>query len=264
MSLREVLESYKHIELTDDEFCEAMINAKRIKEEKIKRKEREKRAEETRKKYTTTMWNYKQTYAYALFRANELFSGKFIIDEHNEPVFNLLCHYFSDSAEFIDIAKKLGIDNPSLEKGLFLCGNFGVGKSWLMSLFRKNNKRVFHVVEAKAVAKQYKINGNEAIEKYNTIIKNALDDPSVFYQQYSALCIEDIGAEDVKGNFGDKCNVVGDIIEERYAKGCLKGWFHGTTNLTTEQLKEYYGGRAISRLRECVNLIELSGPDRRK
>lgn len=264
MSLREVLESYKDIELTDDEYCEAMIGAKAKKQEILKQKERERKAEENRKKYTSSVWGYGQTRAYALFRSEELFSGRFIIDEYNGPVFNLLCHYFSDGAEFHKIATDLGIINPSLNKGLLLCGNFGVGKSWLMSLFRKNNKRVFHVVEAKAIAKQYKINGAEAIDQYGNKIKNAFNDPAVFYQSHSALCVEDIGAEDVKGNYGDKCNVVSDIIEERYANGCLVGWFHGTTNLTADQLKDYYGGRAISRLRESINLIELNGPDRRR
>lgn len=264
MSLREALESYKHVELTDDEYCEAIIQAKIKKEEKLKQLEREKRAEETRKALTSKVWTTTQTRDYILYRASEMFGGRFILDENNEPVFNLLVHYFSNSSVFAKLASQLNIENPSLDKSLLLCGNFGVGKTWLMSLFRKNNRRVYHSATAKDIAKSYKKGGEDAIEIFYNRIKNALNDPTVFYQEYSALCIEDIGAEDVKGNYGDKCNVVADIIEQRYSNNCLKGWMHGTTNLTVTQLKEYYGGRVSSRLRESVNLIELNGPDRRK
>lgn len=264
MSLREVLESYKHIELSDDEYCEAMIQAKIKKEEKLKQLAREKKAEETRKNLTSKVWSFKQTHDYMIYRAGELFGGKFVLDEHNEPVFNLLCHYFSSSDEFVKLAVDMDIDNPSLDKSLLLCGNYGVGKTWLMSLFRKNNKRVYQVEHSKRVASLYKAGGIEALNQFLYRYKNAFNDPSVLYQEYSGLCIEDIGREDVKGNYGDRCNVIEEIIDQRYINNCLKGWFHGTTNLTVVQLKEYYGGAVTSRLRESCNLIELNGPDRRK
>lgn len=76
--------------------------------------------------------------------------------------------------------------------------------------------------------------------------------------------MEDIGAEDVKNNFGNKTNVIGDILEARYVNNLLGIWFHGTTNMTTAQFGEFYGGRVTSRLREKTNFIELRGPDRRK
>lgn len=264
MSLREVLDSYNHIELTDDEYCEAMIAAKRKKEAIIKQLERERRAAETRKKLTSTSWSHEQTAEFMKYRAGNLFNGKFVIDDDNKVVFDLLCHYFSGSKDFVAIASTLGVINPSLNKGILLAGNFGRGKTWMMRLFQKNNHRVYHMVEAKDLAILYKKAGDEAIEQYKQKIKNAFNDPTVFYQTHAALCIEDIGAEDIKGNYGDKSNVVGDIIEGRYVNDCLVGWFHGTTNLTSAQLKEYYSGRVTSRLRESVNLIELGGPDRRK
>jgi len=264
MSLREVLASYEDVELSDDEYCEAMIQAKRKKKESIERLAKEKRAEEARRRLTETGWSYEQTNDFMLYRAQNLFDGKFKLNKDNGVVFGLLCHYFSGSKKFISIAEGLGINNPSLDKGILLAGNYGTGKTWMMRLFQKNNRRVYHIVEAKDLAALYKKAGDEAIVQYKEKIKNAFNDPSVFFQSYAALCIEDIGSEDIKGNFGDKINVVGDIIEGRYVNKCLASWFHGTTNLTSDQLEEYYGGRVISRLRESVNLIELGGPDRRK
>jgi len=264
MSLREVLDSFSHIELTDDEYCEAMIDAKRKKESLIKQRERERIAEENRKQLTETGWSYIQTRAYMLYRAQSLFDGKFTLDEHNQPIFELLCHYFSASKEFVSLAAGLGVVNPSLEKGIILAGNYGTGKSWLMSLFRKNNRQVYHVEQAKDIAFAYQKNGDEAIERHRNKITNPFNDPTVFYQKNAGLCLEDIGAEDVKNNFGNKTNVIGDILEARYVNDLLGVWFHGTTNMTTAQFGDFYGGRVTSRLREKTNFIELRGPDRRK
>lgn len=264
MSLREVLDSFKNIELTDDEYCEAIIEAKRKKEALIKQREREIIAERNRRQLTETGWSYQQTRSYMLYRAQSMFEGRFILDEFNEPIFDMLCHYFSNGKDFVSLASGLGVANPSLDKGIILAGNFGTGKTWLMSLFRKNNRQVYHVEQAKDIAFLYQKNGDEAIERYRVKTVNAFNDPTAFYQKNAGLCMEDIGAEDIKNNFGNKTNVIGDIIEARYVNNLLGIWFHGTTNLTTAKFEQYYGGRVTSRLREKVNFIELGGPDRRK
>lgn len=264
MSLQEVLDSFSHIELTEDELREALIWAKRKKDSLLKEQERERIAAENRRILTDSGWTFEQTKAYMLYRAGTLFKGSFKLDEFNEPVFNLLCHYFSDSRIFLSLAEGMGVKNPSLDKGIILAGNFGTGKTWLMSLFRKNNRQVYHVEEAKEIAFAYQKNGDEAVERHKAKIVNSFNDPTVFFQKYSGVCFEDIGAEDIKNNFGNKANVIGDLIETRYVNDCMGIWFHGTTNLTTSKFEQFYGGRVTSRLREKTNFIELGGPDRRK
>lgn len=264
MSLQEVLDSFNHIHLTGDEYRVAIIDAKIKKEAILKENERARVAAENRRQFTETGWAYDQTRSFMLYRASTLFNGEFALNEHNEPVFNLMCHYFSGSKDFVSLATNMGVVNPSLDKGIILAGNFGTGKTWLMSLFRKNNRQVYHVEEAKDIAFAYQKNGDEAVERHKTKITNAFNDPTVFFQKYSGVCFEDIGAEDVKNNFGNKANVIGDLIEARYVNECMGIWFHGTTNLTTAKFEQFYGGRVTSRLREKVNFIELSGPDRRK
>lgn len=258
------MDSYSHITLTEDEIREAYIWAKRKKEALLKQQERERIAEINRAKLTSRNWSFEQTKNYMLQRANTLYDGAFILDENNQEVFDLLCYYFSNDIRFVSMAKLLKINNPSLEKGILLAGNFGVGKTWLMSLFRKNNRQVYHVEHAKEVAKSFHIGGEEAIQKHYHKIKNAFKDPTVLFQEHSGLCMEDIGAEDIKNNYGNKTNVIGDIVEQRYVNKCMGPFFHGTTNLTSIQLDQFYGGRVTSRLRENVNLIELGGSDRRK
>lgn len=264
MSLREVLDSFKHIELTEDEYCAAMIEAKRKKEAILKEQARAKRAEENRMALTSKTWNYGQIKAFMLDRAAKIFEEPFVLDEHNVPLFNLLCFYFTCDEKFVEAATKMGVNNASLKKGLLLCGNYGTGKTWMMSLFRKNNRQVYHLEAAKPIAKAFHKDGEEAIQKYYNKVKNSFFDPSHMYQEYSGLCIDDIGREDIKNNYGNKTNVIGDIMEERYRNGCMGELFHATTNLTVPQLEQFYGGMLVDRFRKHLNLIELGGPSRRK
>jgi DNA replication protein DnaC len=264
VSLREVLESYNHIDLTEDEQMEALVWRKRKKEADIKAAEMKAREAENRKQLTESQWSYEQTEAYMKYRANQIFEGKFELDVHNQAIFDLLCYSCSNDERFVGMAAGMGIPNPSLTKGIFLAGNFGVGKTWMMKLFVKNQRQVYHVYNAKYLADAYEKEGEGAIEPFLVKTKNAYNDAACFFQPYAGLCIDDIGTEDRKTNYGNKKNVIADIIERRYEKGHIGIWLHGTTNLTADQINSFYGGRVSSRLREVVNLIEVSGEDRRK
>lgn len=263
LSPKEVLDTYSDIELTEDEVIEAMIWAKRKKERVIEEMAIKEREAQNRRLLTGIQWDYEQTMAYMTYRSNELFKGKFTLDENNLSIYQLLCYYFCNDKKFEAMALNMGIPNPSLEKGILLAGNFGVGKTWLMRLFAKNQRQVYFIRTAKQIANDFETHGDESLEQYIKPFENASNDSAMFYQKYSGLCIDDMGTEDIKSHYGNRKNVIGDLIELRYPKGLMGVLFHATTNLTSEQLSNYYGGRVISRLREQVNLIELTGKDRR-
>jgi predicted ATPase len=265
LSLQEVAANYSHIELTADEELTAIINAKIAKEKQLKAHAQALRIAENRKRLICTTWDFDQTKGYMLSRAPALFANRFDfkLDEHNKAIFNLLCYYFSEDRQFVSMASNMGINNPSLDKGIFLTGNFGVGKTVFMELFKKNKRQVFHQVTTKEVALHYQHTG-EYKDEYVDKFTNAFEDISVFGQRYAGICFEDLGTEDAKNSFGNKANVIGDILEIRYARGNVGVWMHATTNLTAQQVGEYYGARVQSRLREVMNFIELPGADRRK
>lgn len=264
ISLREALENYNHVELSEEETMEAILWGKQKKQAEIKAAEVRQREQENRKHLTQTQWSYDQTRSFMLYRAAQIFEGKFALDSYNQPIFDLLCYYFSADPKFVSMAEGMGIENTSLDKGILLFGNFGVGKTWLMKLFMKNQRQVFHVHNAKKIADFYEKDGDEAIEPFLSKTKNPINDAAAFYHPYTGLCLDDIGTEDRKVNYGNKRNVIGDIIELRYEKQNTGIWLHGTTNLTVGQIESYYGGRVRSRLREVCNLLELNGGDRRK
>lgn len=264
LPLQEVLESYKHIELTDDEMTEAIIWRKQKKEQEINQAKILALEAENRKMFTQFRWTYEQTKSFMLWRSGQIFDKPFVIDQSNSIIFELLCYYFSQDKMFISIAEQAGLMGVSLDKGILLCGSYGTGKTWMMKLFQKNQRHCYMMRNAKELADLYEKSGEEAIEDYLKPVKNAVNDTAVFYQPYLGLCIDDIGTDSTKVNYGNKKNVIGDILEKRYANGNIGVGFHATTNLTAKGIEDFYGGRVSSRMREIFNVIELNGTDRRK
>lgn len=261
--VKEGLDEYKHIELTQDEIDEAMLVAKMRKDAILHERRRDEIEAENRKRFKDPL-AYAAIRQYMTTRADLIFKRQFTIDEYNKEVFELLCLYFANDPNFITAAGEAGIDNPSLEKGILLSSSFGHGKTWMMKLFSANTRQVYQIVSAKKIANDYENYKEEGIAEYMEPIKNAFDDKACFYQRYSGLCIDDFGAEGIKQNFGNKRNVVGDIIEHRYNKKFTGTLFHLTTNLTGDGIHKMYEGRVASRIREIFNIIELPGKDRRK
>jgi hypothetical protein len=263
-SVQKVLEAYEHIELTEDELAEAILWGKRRKEA-FTEQTRIREIEAANRKYLTqTQWTYKQTDSYMRYRADNMFEGKFVIDDSNQVIFLLLCLYFSADDQFLSLGESLGVKNPSLDKGILLGGVIGTGKTWLMRLFGKNQRQVFAVKTAKSIADTFQNEGENSLQQFLTCPQLPVNDSSNFFHSKMALCIDDIGTEELKNHYGNRKNVIGDLIELRYANGNTGTLLHLTTNLTMDQVKEFYGERVGSRLRETMNVIELKGKDRRK
>ena len=218
------------------------------------------------RKFSSMRWNFDLIKTFMINRAKDIFKHPFILDEKNENSFNLLCYYFiGDESNFHKLAYEMDVDNASLNKGILLAGNFGSGKTVLMQLFAKNSKQVYFIRAAKKIANDFSNSEDKKIpQEYLEPYKNAINDPATMFQPLSGLCIDDIGSEQVKNNYGNKSNVIGDLIEERYYSKYYGLFLHGTTNLSAQELKDYYGDRVVSRMREIFNFIELKGDDRRK
>lgn len=258
------MEDYEHIQLSGEEQAEATLWGKRKKEALILEEERRQREEAARKFLFSDQWNYELTLGYMSNRAMKIFQKPFTLDDDNTDIFNLLCLYFCKDQRFLALARKMGVQDPDLNKGLFLGGMVGVGKTWLMQLFGLNKRQVFAVRTAKSIADAFGLDGEDGLASYKIPFKLPANDMENFYQSYKGLCIDDIGTEEVKNHYGNKKNVIGDLIEQRYALGHTGDMLHLTTNLSDTQVKEFYGARVTSRLRETMNMIPQKGKDRRK
>lgn len=266
-----MLEGYSHIELTEDEVVEAMIAAKRKKEAVLKELQLKQREAHNRKLYSGDRWSRKQTESFMEYRSELIFDGKFNRDASNEMIFKLLCCYFSEDDDFCSLADHLGVINPSLQKGILLAGSIGVGKTWMMKLFSRNQRQVYAVKAARSIAetftkqsKEDRDKGADPLKMFYIPEKLPLNDKDMFFHTHLGLCLDDIGTEEIGSHFGNRKNVIGDLIERRYELGHGGIMLHMTTNLTMGQVKEFYGDRIGSRLREIMNIVELKGEDRRK
>ena len=183
----------------------------------------------------------------------------FNLDKANEDVFSALCMYFTSTPEFEELC-----DGFSLNKGIMLCGNVGRGKTTLMGLFRANQRRSYRLISCRELADRFASEGHEMLHIWSRPIPvpNSID---TFFQTEIGVCFDDLGTEGSKKNFGNSVNVMENIIMNRYDMGVLP-WHctHITTNLSGDEIEEYYGTRVRSRMREMFNMLTLSGEDRRK
>ncbi len=244
----------------------ALIEGK-IKKEKELQQQALREKELANRQAATRQWDFSVIQTFMGARSKEIFKYDFVIDENNEDVFNLLCYYFiGDEDGFLKQARKFeSLENPSINKGILLCGNFGTGKTDMMRLFQKNNRQVYYTRSAKNIANEFLRSKEKDIpSEYLEPFKLAINDPVTMFQPIAGLCIDDFGRESEKNNFGNKSNVIGDLIELRYADKWTGVFLHGTTNLSATELANHYGEAVVSRKRQIFNFIELPGDDRRK
>jgi len=270
-------EIYDSVQLSPEETAAALRDAREKKYYRQQEIEREARSAELRR-MLTERWSYEKTRDWIESRKQQVFPDE-TIEFHDAmtsdgkqisnagSVFTLLCYYFSADPRFILLASELGIKNPELRKGLLIAGRIGCGKTSLMRLFQRNQRQVFMIQSAKEIAWNWRQAGENAglyMERMTNVHMLPVNDMQNFYHRIAGLCVDDVGTEDVQLSFGNRASVIGDLIEGRYFNRCMGVLFHMTTNLTMKDVKDFYGDRVASRLRETMNVIEYKGEDRRK
>ena len=180
----------------------------------------------------------------------------FMVDDSNRKVFIKLCKYFTEDPDF----EKEGF---SLQKGIMLCGPVGTGKTTMMRLFEGNQRQSYALTSCRKIADQYSSDGAEILHIWSHLL-NVPASYENFFQNKVGACFDDLGTEGIKRHFGDQANVMADVILNRYDSG-LPAWkTHVTTNLTADEIGQYYGERVRSRMRGMFNMLTLGGEDRRK
>lgn len=190
----------------------------------------------------------------------------FILDDNNIEQAQALSEYFTSDPNF----EKRG-EGFKLSKGIYLYGNVGCGKTTMMKLFAINPLQSYVVISARKVASDFTSGGDDgkggysAIERYFGIYIPEYS-RDYFRHQDLGFCFDDLGTETEKQSFGNKSNVLGEVLLNRYDQGHkLKNRTHITSNLSAQEVEQVYGVRVRSRMREMFNLIEFnaSSPDRR-
>ena len=185
----------------------------------------------------------------------------FTVDAVNQPVLEAVLAYFTrDDAQ----CQKLGI---SPQKGLFLLGPVGCGKTTAMQLFAP---RRFRLVATRDLARKFVHDGSSIIDHYGASsyrTKQLGYGSQLQYDQPLTYCFDDLGIEPMTKHYGNSCNVMAEVLLDRYDQFVRHGMItHLTTNLNAEDLEHIYGDRVRSRLREMCNLIHFppEATDRRQ
>lgn len=250
------LNEHRDIELTEDEIAEALVKAKSEKSVRIQYEENE-RLRRQASDEVMLPFNTEQLIQYCKKFYFYRFRQHFIIDDHNKTLIEKLALYFTNDEKF-------NVAGYSLKKGILIMGNVGRGKTELMKFFQKNKKRCYTVIPCTTVANEYLIYKDEIEKVYSSGLEKPLHDPSVFFQKFIGYCFDDLGTEEVKNAFGNKKNVLTDIIMAIYTKKDFEK-FHITTNLDIDdkEFEDRYGTRVVSRFKEMFNVFVLDGTDRR-
>ncbi len=177
----------------------------------------------------------------------------FNIDKDNEHIFKNLIKYFHNDPSF----------DGSLNKGIFLHGVCGVGKSLVMSAFIHyvnmmstitcpNPFRKCMEYTAKEIAIEYSEEGIKILRNYSK----------------PEILIQDLGYEGDENmeviHFGQRVQPLAELISYRndlMDRSLVRT--HITSNLTHENIEEIYSVREWSRAKEMFNFIEMKGEDRR-
>ena len=128
----------------------------------------------------------------------------------------------------------------------------------------------FQLVATRDIVRKFLQEGNSVLEYYGTQSfrkKHFGYCPVVQYDLPITWCFDDLGVEPNTKVYGNSCNVMAEILLDRYDQFTRHGMLtHLTTNLNADMLEQLYGDRVRSRLREMFNLISFpaEAPDRRK
>ncbi|QJB39741.1 hypothetical protein HF324_18505 [Chitinophaga oryzae] len=243
-------------ELTPEEREAAIRDAQRRKEDRIKYEQ----DKERRRLWETELlrpWTPTEMMMFVEWKAAQR-GLNLVKDADNHAVLKALCHYFTRSEKFCTAGEGF-----SLQKGIMLCGPVGTGKTTVMELFQANQYQSYRIFACRDIANSFKEEGEGALQIFSRPFTTPAH-PSTFYQNTLGVCLDDVGTEGLKHNFGDQVNVVADVVLNRYGKKIPFNLTHITTNLTVEEITQCYSERVRSRMREMFNMLVLNGTDRRK
>jgi len=158
------------------------------------------------------------------------------IDDDNRETFMLMYDYVSGNQTFAG----------SLDKGIFLMGSLGSGKTIMLrgltKVIGKLTDRLFKYVSAYDLSKLVIANGTEPYSKY-------------------PLLIDDLGKENhVIKDYGTDCRPMIELFASRYDNGAFT---FVTTNYNMKTFADKYGDQTVERWLEMFNFIEMKSKSRR-
>lgn len=192
-------------------------------------------------------------------------TSNFFIDSSNEFVYKNLIKYFlgDKTIECIrptDIDRK--ITGGDLNKGIYIGGNPGSGKSLCMEIFNQYTK-LRGIQYTKGIETlPFTFTNFRADDIVDDFCKTGSFDR---YKYRYVLSIQDFGAESTESYYmGNKYNVLKKIIEYRGDLSNVFTFITSNLQIQGQKLLDLYGDRVQSRLLGMCNYYTLTGLDKRR
>lgn len=193
------------------------------------------------------------------------------LDKRNEKVVYTVLRYFLQDSGFSEYGNITS--EPSLQKGLLIFGDYGIGKSLLFEILHSVGRELVVKRDCKDVWFS-QISAGSFVDQY---MEAAVQKESEFIiKKYykGKLYIDDLGFEKKAFN---KTELFAELLFERYRNFSdekfksekdsvykIKTKTLVTTNLNPSQLTERYGERIGDRLPEMFNIIKWEGQSYRE
>lgn len=242
---------FEDVHLTDDEMHEVLHRAK------IKKLARMRELE-----YWEEVWQGGEEKVYQAEDywsriqklGKRILGEKFVIDDDNKAIIRTLCYYFANDPDFEQQGERYALD-----KGLYMYGPVGCGKSTLMTFFQVNQRRYYRIASCTEIADDYAEIGPKVLKEFTGFSKAPLISWSLFRQNDGGYYFDDLGRESLALNYGNSKNVMQSIIDARYRNIYIASIdTHYSSNVGMRDLKKMYGEYIFSRLMGSVNVIEFS------
>jgi hypothetical protein len=190
---------------------------------------------------------------------------EFVLDKRNTDVVKLLCCYLTSS---VDEGRKMD-ESFSLSKGIMLRGLNGVGKSNLFKVVANTRGERHDRSEVTDLKKLRQLGWGDRVSFDTFLLQNSFsclaiqheyqrdgDKALDKYLAHVPMHFSDLGEEDIATNYGNKTNVMEQIISHRYNLFLDYGikTFFDTNILDGDTLEKKYGPRIRERLREMCNV----------
>lgn len=218
------MENYKTILLTRKEIDAALLSAKKKKFENLG-VDRVSRRELLERLF----WERIKT-----------INPNFVLTIDNEKIINGLLKYFSNDPT-------IESEGIYLKKGIMLAGPVGCGKTSIMKAFSYySGNNFFGLKDCREIALEFMYTEDaDYLSTYKRLGKRD-----------AGFCFDDLGTEETVVNYGNRIEVISDIVLYRYNR-LPHNKTHFTTNLSAASIGDIYGDRMRSRLKEMVNFISF-------
>jgi DNA replication protein DnaC len=245
LSRQSIQDSYKEVELTEEEREYALYICRMKKSARIKLKEH---ADRIRKPRVYPKHTAEDLEFIAKKRFTEMMSGEFYLTDDQMRCIKALSYYFTNDKRLSELEPQWSHD-----KGIILWGGIGVGKTTIMKSFAINPKMCYDIISSRQVASEFRNAGGTEIEKYFELQKDRFGD--LYYgHEFRGVCFDDLGTEEMAKNYGNSSETMADVILNRYDFIEQKNATHLTMNIGFEDVQKVYGERVRSRMKEMFNV----------